>query len=381
MNELLAADVEALLEARPGPCISLYCPTVRSGARTPQGPIYLKKQLSQVADALRANDLNDMAVSALLGPLEELVFDTTFWNTRQEGIAIFVAPAFLRILHLPGAVPDRWSVGEHFFLKPLLPLVAGDDVFHVLALSQNETRLLEATVRTVRRIEGRELPEDLVAALGSQETPQYLLYHTASSASAGQPAIYHGQGAGEGAAKEELRRYLRQIESAIRKLLASGATPLVLAGAEPLPSIFREISTYPRLAPEVIAGNPEHMTDGELRDRAWRIVEPGFQETRRRMAERFGELAGTGRASSDVREILPAARNGRVEALFLDCDADLWGRVDAMDNVTIHAAPEKGDEDLLDETAVCSLRNGGTVYGLRHGEIPGGGDLAAVFRY
>ena len=124
------------------------------------------------------------------------------------------------------------------------------------------------------------------------------------------------------------------------------------------------------------------MSDVELRDRAWRILEPMFQEARRRAAERFGELAGTGRASNDPAEVLPAAHDGRIEALFLACDADLWGRLDdPMGRVRIHAAPEEGDEDLLDAAALFSLRHGGTVYGVDHGEVPGGGDLAAVFRY
>jgi hypothetical protein len=123
------------------------------------------------------------------------------------------------------------------------------------------------------------------------------------------------------------------------------------------------------------------VTDEELRDRAWQLLEPAFRETRRRTAEHFGELAGTGKASSDVVEILPAARNGRVEALFLACDADLWGRLDPREKVEVHKAPEEGDEDLLDAAALFSLRHGGTVYGLDRAEIPGGGDLAAVFRY
>jgi hypothetical protein len=49
--------------------------------------------------------------------------------------------------------------------------------------------------------------------------------------------------------------------------------------------------------------------------------------------------------------------------------------------VQVHATPEKGDEELLDAAARLSLRHGGTVYGVDRGEIPGGGQLAAVFRY
>jgi hypothetical protein len=82
-----------------------------------------------------------------------------------------------------------------------------------------------------------------------------------------------------------------------------------------------------------------------------------------------------------VKEILPAARHGRVEALFLACDVDLWGRLDRGEEVEVHQAPERGDEELLDEAALFSLRSGGAVFGMARGEVPGGGELAAIFRY
>jgi hypothetical protein len=81
--------------------------------------------------------------------------------------------------------------------------------------------------------------------------------------------------------------------------------------------------------------------------------------------------------------ILPAARAGRVEALLLACDADRWGRLDEREGKLqeVHATPEQGDEELLDAAARLSLLHGGKVYGVDRGELPGGGEVAAVFRY
>ena len=71
-----------------------------------------------------------------------------------------------------------------------------------------------------------------------------------------------------------------------------------------------------------------------------------------------------------------------IERILLACDADIWGQLDdRAGTVQIHAARETGDEELLDAAARMSLRHGGTVYGLDLGEVPGGGALAAVFRY
>lgn len=345
MNLLLPADIESLVEVRRGPCLSFYFPAFPPGARTRQGAIRLQALLGEAGEELRARGLEETAVETLLRPLKDLLTDLSFWNAREEGIALFRSPGFLQAFHLACAFPERWFIGKRFFLKPLLPLVAGDHPFLAMALSQREVRLLEVTGQTVRRLEPPGLP------------------------------------AGQGDRKEEPHRFFRQVESAFRKLLAGRTAPLVLAGAEPLPAIYREISGYPHLAAVVIHGNPEDWTDEELRDRAWRLLEPTFQETRRRTAERFGELTGTGRVSSDVTEILPAARQGRVETLFLACDTDVWGRLDPVENVVVHPASEEGDEELLDAAALFSLRHGGMVYGLGRGEIPGGGDLAAVFRY
>ncbi|HEX6902749.1 MAG TPA: hypothetical protein VF789_23750 [Thermoanaerobaculia bacterium] len=382
MNLLPASDLAELLEERPGPCVSIYLPTVPAAVRRPQGPIRLRHLLGQAGARLAAEGLDGAAIGDLLGPLEDLLHDSSFWNTREEGTALFRAPGFTRAFHLPAAFPERCTVGDHFFLKPLLPLAAGDDRFYVLALSENEVRLLEATCLEVGRPVVRDLPTSLSAALGEQKTAQNLQYHTASSTRAGgRPAVYHGQGVGEEAVKEELHRYLRRVEAAVRRFLAGRKAPLVLAGAEPLVSIYREISGYANLAGRVISGNSERLSDEELRDRAWQILEPAFQEPRRRAAERFGDLTGTRQVSSDVTEILPAALHGRVGTLFLACDADLWGRLDPLEKIEIHPAPETGDEDLLNAAAVFSLRRGGTVYGVDRGEVPGGAALAAIYRY
>jgi hypothetical protein len=382
MDELFTTELQPLLDDRPGPCVSLYFSNSSPGSRTSQGAIHLKNLLHQVESVLLERLAEQEEVDDLLDPVRDLLGEDAFWQDPAEGVAIFRAPSFLQVRHLDRAFPERWFVGEHFFLKPLLPLVAGDHVFHILALSQNEVRLLEVGGGAVRRLTGADLPKDLEAALGSQKAPQYLQYHTASSAPAGAlPAQYYGQGASAGDTKDELRRFLRQVDRAVCDLLAGRSTPLVLAGADPLPALYREISGYPHLSDRMIPGNPERLTDESLRDRAGQLLEPVFQASRRHTFERFDALIGTGKASTDVAEILPAARHGRVESLFLACDADVWGRLDSMEKVEVHAVREEGDQELLDTAALFSLRQGGTVYGLNRGEVPGGGDLAAVFRY
>ena len=61
---------------------------------------------------------------------------------------------------------------------------------------------------------------------------------------------------------------------------------------------------------------------------AWEIVEPRLTADRRKAAERYGDLLGTGRASSRYEEILPAAHDGRIDTLFVARGVRLWGSYD-----------------------------------------------------
>jgi Bacterial archaeo-eukaryotic release factor family 11 len=51
-------------------------------------------------------------------------------------------------------------------------------------------------------------------------------------------------------------------------VLAGRSAPLILAADEPLSSIYRSVNTYPGLIDEMIAGNPNLMTDAQLEDAA-----------------------------------------------------------------------------------------------------------------
>jgi len=143
--------------------------------------------------------------------------------------------------------------------------------------------------------------------------------------------------------------------------------PATVRGEEDEPWIHCEASSYPYLLDEGIPGNPEHLSPGELRDFAWRLVKPRFEEQQRAAADRFRRLAGTGKASADLAEVVPAALGGRVDVLFL-----------AGDEPT---PPNPTNEELLEAAAAFTLRNGGTTYEVAASQVPGGGPVAAVFRY
>lgn len=102
---------------------------------------------------------------------------------------------------------------------------------------------------------------------------------------------------------------------------------------------------------------------------------------RQEEAVRYREYAATGRASHTVREIVPAAYEGRVEGLFLAADQEQWGIFNlATRKLHVHRQARFNDDDLLDIAATQTLLHGGSVYVVERRYMLDEGPLAAVLR-
>lgn len=383
-------EIAELSAHRDGPHVSLFLPTVRAGQETQQNPIRLKNLLREAAQRLLERGADKDAAEELLAPARALLDDYDFWQHQLDGLAVFVAPGFLRTYRLPLRFAELAAVEDRFHLKSLFPLFADDGRFYVLALSQNDVRLFEGSRDEVRQVPLQDVPKSLADALGHDLTEVHLQFHTgARTTQRGGPQggarspIYHGQGAGEGDAKDEIRKFFSLLDRGLRELLdGNGRTPLVLAGVEYLLPIYRDQTSYPNTLAEGVHGNPDGLSPAELHDRAWPLVEERFRAERRELGERYGDLTGTGRASRDLDEVLTAALDGRVDTLFVGRGVRQWGRFDAeARTVERHEKQSAESEDLLDRAAALTFVNSGRVLAVDPAEVPGGGPLAAIFRY
>jgi hypothetical protein len=127
----------------------------------------------------------------------------------------------------------------------------------------------------------------------------------------------------------------------------------------------------------VVVGERFHLKP--LMDLVFKHESSSSDEDSGRVAEALGgELAGV-----DIREIVPAACNGRIDTLLLSRDDDVWGRYDReSESVRIHRDGRRlGDEDLLDLAAVESLLSGARVQLVDRDDVPGATVAAAVYRY
>jgi release factor family 3 len=384
MSHISANQLRELLDAATRPCVSIFLPTFRAGAETQQNPIRFKNLLRQALEKLGEMGWEPRAAADLMVPAEELVGDEGFWQHQEDGLAVFVAPGFFRTFRLARSFHERAVVNDKFFLRPLFPLLSGDEHFYLLALSVNEVRLFVARQDRVHELDLGDAPRSLADALGRDLTEPVLRFNVSSPAAQARTGApnYHGQGGGEDESKAEIQQFFQRLDSGLQALHLDRRSPLVLAGVGYLLPLYREITRWPEEVLELPVGNPEGWKPEDLCDRAWPLVEPRFTADRERAAARFAELVGTGRASAQLEEVIPAAHDGRVDVLFTAQGAHLPGIYDPGARAVRLAGNGNGEDDLLDDAAVQTFLHGGTVFAVPPEAVPAHGEpLAAVFRY
>jgi hypothetical protein len=388
MDILTRSELRTLTRKPKGWCVSIYMPTHRVGAEIQQDPIRLKNLLAEAEEHLLTRGLRTTEAKELLESAGRLLQDSLFWQRQSDGLAVFLSPEAFRYYRLPFDFKELVVVSDRFHIKPLLPLLSGDGRFYVLALSQNEVRLLQGTRYSVSEVALEGVPESLAEALRYEGPEKRLQFHTSTRTPGGKgerPAIFHGHGvASADDPKGYISRYFHQIDEGLHSLLQGEQAPLVLAGVDYLLPIYREANTYPHLVDEGIEGNPEELRAEELHEQAWAIVQPRFLAVQKEDAAQYRQLAGAGseQASNDLKEIVPTAYHGRVETLFVAVGLQQWGTFDSATNaVQLHREVKPGNEDLLDFAAVHTLLNRGTVYAVEPEKVPDDTLLAAMFRY
>ena len=267
--------------------------------------------------------------------------------------------------------------------QPILPLLEGDGRFYVLALSQGGVRVLRCTRQGCKEVTPEDMPKGIAETLRYDDPQKQLQFHTGAKGGKGKrPAMFHGQGAGFDEEKENLIRYCSDIGRSLHSLFSQDGAPVILAGVEPLASLYRQASSGLNLLDQGIDHNPDELTNEMLHQRGWELAEVYFRSSQQQSLTHYMEMAGTGMTSSDIKEIVSESRYGRVENLFVNTDTRQWGVFeDETGELEFHERQEPGDQDLLNAASLNTLNKGGTVHALNSDSMPDGNPLCAVFRY
>ena len=378
MNELSKDELRLLIEKGKAPCLSIYMPTHKAGAEVQQNAIRLKNLLKEAEDRLVTGGRRAAEVEKLLEPVQALVKNNPFWRQQSSGLAIFLCPDFFRYYRLPGDFLSSVVLAERFHVKPLLPLFNTEGRFYVLALSQKDIRLLECSRYSVKETRPEGVPRNLDEVLKYDVFEKQLRIRPGMSGATGQK----GSSSWTDYGKENILRFLQQVEKGLKPYLKEERAPLVFAGVDYIFAMYREANAYPYLLETAINGNPDQMSADDLHALAWPVAEPWFRKEQEEARVRYRQSIGTGLASNNLEEIVAAAHHGRIGYLFVEVGQEKWGTFNPQtDQVVLHAGVKTGAEDLIDFAAIQTLGGGGKVYAIDRAAMPDGEPVTALFRY
>jgi hypothetical protein len=341
--------------------VSIYLPTTPISTDTESARIDLKNLLSEAVAQLEAAHADTAFIAALDESVTDLGDDRLFWDYQSHSLALFFTSAGLWTYRLPNRLPRAVEVSDRLFIKPILRALTFSQEALVLAISNNAVRLVEMTIdERAAQITVPDLPED---------ASEYFERRASRLA--------------EGATdKVVTAAFARDVDKAIRPILNGLDTPLIIAAAEPIASIYRNVSSYPHIAGDVVAGNPDDLSEHALAEAARPILDALNAAELDALKIRVADAIGQGRGATDLSDLARAATYGAIDTLIVDIDHAASGFIDETSGViTASDNDDARNYGIVDEIARRVLNSGGRVVTVRSEDVPGGGVAAASTRF
>ncbi len=349
-------DVRNIASVRDEVCLSLYMPVRTPSVKNPQSHenMIQLKTLERRAHQKLAEWMD--APEALLGPLREsLKRERPLWAPKAHGFACFLSPEFSRWVSLPIEVAERVVVDSEFYILPLVQALSNAAGFYVLSLDQRRVRLFQGDWLSLHPIEPEEPLPTMPELLAEYDFERNLNVAPGTSAQ-----VQFGP---ERDIKSRLMQFLERLDDAVVREIGPNPLPVVLAGVDYIVGHYRKLTRIRTLADEFIRGNPSRLSADQLHATARQIVRNEKQ------ADMDVALRRLDRTSEDqrirgVENVLPAAYEGRVQALYICPDRTVCGRFDPVSETVEVSDGARGSEttDLLDLAARLTTRSGGDVF-------------------
>lgn len=291
--------IKELLEKRNGPCISIIISSeLKSFSDKNKIRLKLRNSIQEVRKRL-ISKLDEDVLRKLLNKLESLADQVDIGHLRN-GIGLFAAHDYGKLIYFPLPVQDRVSIGESFSVAEILSNINGLKPYRVLLLSKNTSRLFLGAGSELTEIEDGKFPHTNEEDFEVQRTDPGSFYNNEESK----------------VDQAHFENYLRQIDELLKGQQKNN--PVILLGVQKLLSTFKEVSKNKNLIIGEIHGNYEQANTHELSQKVWPLVEDQKrQEEEIAIAEAFDAILKS-RAVFGLPEVQRQAGRGMGRALLLE---------------------------------------------------------------
>jgi len=378
---LEAGELKQMLSAMGGPCLSVYAPITKAPSDQGQYALRWKECLKSL----------DKDIAKFDGQAEYLRNSIADWNSIYDpkeahgaAVAVFRSGDVYRRIWLHHPVDARAVLGRQFYIRPLLPELARDRVFYILALSQKDVRLLRCTATTVETVQFPPSTLTSFDAYLNPAKPDHVSDNRASPgpSSGASKGVMFGTTTDREDKGEHLAHFFRQIDRGLNEVLRESQAPVVLAAVEYELALYRASTTYGKVVEDAVEGAPNGLKGGELQARALAVMEKRYGQKLEKALDSYEQHFGAGRATNSLKEVVAAAHDGRILTLLVSDSMELPGRFEeSTHEVKAKSNGLPDEEDLLNDAAVQCIVHAGQVLVAPNNRMPNGAPLAAILRF
>ncbi len=350
-----------LSDVRSDACVSIYLETSPLHQQLAGSKIQLGNLIKEALQQLEAVNFDKRRLALLEEELYSVLEDESFWDLHAYSLAILATPDTLRTYRLANKLQDQVEISQRFHLKPLLRALTFPHSAYILALSENEARLVEFFADAPPAIVSvPNLPDNVLNAVGkaSLNARKYDGVHE----------------------KVRLAQYTRQIDNALRPFFARHDYPLILVSTEPLASIYRATNSLLNLVDETLSTNAEHLNIWELVTLARPVLDDFYQAQLEGLKPLFEQRAGERRVTHDLSDAARAATFGAIDLLLVDIESQVPGTINDQGIITFASEDGALTYGVIDEIARRALATGARVLAVREENLEGK-SLSAILRY
>lgn len=352
--------IRELQSIRSKKCITIIMTSHRTKPDYLNDGLRLKNHIKEVEKRLY-NDLNKKEAQKLIDRVHELA-NSIDHSQNIESLILFVNENIAEVMRLPIQVKDRVVIDQTFATRDLIRALHKEFQYYILVLSQDNTRLIEASNdKSVREV-GGDFPFK----------NNYVVERTAQSVASKETNI--------------LLEYFNQTDKKVNEVRKNNPLPVFICGLE------ENCNQYMKVVDRKETILPIQLNKNMINSPVHSIVEESWEELREYIVQRNNErkeelrkAVSENKFLSDTNEIWQAIHEGRVQTLFVE--RGLFQPAILTDDKQIQYVSEdrRNDtgiiDDIYDEMIEINMDYGGDVIFLPKGELQKFNGFGAITRY
>ena len=364
-----------------GPLISIYQATSRYLTDNKRDALVFKGLVKSVEVSLKEKH-SKSDIKPLMQLFEKIENEHTFWSHTFDGIALFATLDECIIYHLKRPIITFAVVADTFHIKPLIQYYQLFQTYQILDLDAKSFQILEGSpyhLDLVKLDKNTQTTMDEILGTELEES-----YHTKGAyGGASDSSVFHGHGGSKDEIEIDIKRFFRQVDNIVDQQVSKvSKLPMILLSPSEYHTLYIELSNNFYLEDRAITGAYETLEKEALMKELEAYAMDTFNLKIGKLKDKYHQLKAQKKSSDQLIDIITATIEGRVEALFIQENLTVPGKIDMnTKKMTSEKLDDPKVDDVLDDLAQLVLDKSGEVYILSRDDMPTDLGMAAIYRY